>query len=209
MSQEQHVFVNRQLDKLLPEDTEPYETFSVEPTYTLIAQLPENIRSQLHTLTIALSDTFSKHYYYAPVQYHTTLLSLGTSEDVATKLDCIRKAIRGVSIHVEVLGTAANKYGAGVTLYPPDDTVVKLRQKLREAFAITAGYTEHNVVWEQLLWVNILRFSSKPTNRFLEKLREYKDTQLGSYEIRSWDLYKTSSKVLAPESSTWIETFRC
>ncbi len=206
---EQHDEVNKQILSLNPGDISPLKTYKVEPIYTLISKPPEDVIKQISDLAEALKNLSPEHYYYPPGQYHCTLMPLSTSEDVVqANNNDIRDLISGNPIKVCVVGVAANKHSVAITLYPQGNSFVKLRDKIRELFGTVLDYSEHNQIWEQLMWVHILRFTKTPSEEFLKAVYEFRNKIIGEYEIKGWDLYKTSSKVLAPEDSELVEHFK-
>ena len=106
-------------------------------------------------------------------------------------------------------GTAVNIHGLSIPVYVSDDTpIIGLRNNLRKAFGTVLDYKEHAAVWDEILWINIMRFTSQPSKELLDFIKSQRDLIIGEYTIDRWEIYQTSSKVLAPEESSLIHTFQ-
>jgi 2'-5' RNA ligase len=205
---EQHQEVNKQILNLKPSDIKPLATYKIEPIYTLVAKPPEHVSKRIAKVTEELTRVSPEHYYYTAWQYHCTLMPLGDSKkDIDAKSKELRRIFSGNPIKVKVIGMAVNKHSAAVSLYPIGDNFIEIRNKIRELFGQVLDYSEHNQIWEQLMWIHVLRFTQTPTEKFLKLIYSLRDEFIGEYEISEWDLYKTSSKVLRPKDSTLVERF--
>ena len=199
--------VNRQLDQLMPSDVHPYETFELPPIYTLVAHPPDQIQNNIRVFSKELSAKLSSDdYYYAAPQLHTTLQYIGTKINDNT-LPTLRTILKGRQIAVTAYGVGVNSRGVAVPVYDQSNGVLRLREELRSALDISTNYTEHNKIWEELMWVSFTRFKRPPSQATLQTIREYRDRYIGSYAIQQWQLYKTSSRVLDPKKSELIEVF--
>lgn len=197
--------VKSQLDSFSVGDIEPYKTFSLPQEYTLIAKPPTAIKNKVSELASLIRTIVPEAYYYSPEQYHATLQTIGKEISPAT-LSTIESVLQDKPTHATVHGLGMNRHGVAVAVYP-DAHVIKLRKKLRSKLGITTTYAEHHSVWDELLWINFMRFTAPLSGGALNKLLSYRDTEIGQYTIGQWDLYKISSRVLAPDKSKLIRIF--
>ncbi|HET9411333.1 MAG TPA: hypothetical protein VFO38_00590 [Candidatus Saccharimonadales bacterium] len=195
--------VQRQLAGLAPEDIQPFVSFTIEPIYTLVARPPQNVCDAIAATAHNLKQRFPDHYYYSPDQYHMTLLPV-----LALKDDTIQRISQVLTpLQVTLHGISANKHGVAVAGYPTSEpSLAEMRSILRPIVGNLLDYKEHNEVWDQLLWINFMRFKTQPSHDFLTHIQSLKDLQLPTFTIASWQLYKTTSRVLAPQQSTLIDT---
>jgi hypothetical protein len=199
--------VAKQLN-LKPEDVIPTTDFSVSPEYTLIAHLPENSNNSISKIVNELKIRFPEHYYYAPDQYHLTVVPIPHSMNLAQIINSIAPIIKNWRLPIYACGVVANRLQAGAVLYPEEETLVTHRMKLRAALGIPRqAYTAYDPVWEELLWVNFMRFTTKPEEALLEFLRDHVKEDLGNFVLNRYELYEVSTKTLDPASSKLLHTF--
>jgi len=201
--------VVEQLFRLRPEDTTPTTQFSTGLAYTLIAHLPDKINNRIHAIVSELGAHFPGHYYYAPNQYHATIVPVPHDMKAERIIECIAPILKGWHLPIHARGVVANRLQAGVVLYPEEEMLVSQRVKLREALGIPEqAFTAHNLVWEELLWSNFMRFTFKPEGKLLESLRSRVDEDLGSFVLSQYELYEISTVTLDPASSKVLHTFK-
>lgn len=195
--------VQKQLANLVPEDIQPFASFTVEPIYTLVARPPQNVCDAIAATAHNLQQRFPDHYYYSPDQYHMTLLPVLELKDETIQ----RIAQMLTPVQVTLHGIGANKHGVAVAGYPTSEpSLAEMRNVLRPVVGNLLDYKEHNKAWDQLLWINFMRFKTQPNHDFLTHAQSLKNLQLPDFTISSWQLYKTTSKVLAPQQSTLVDT---
>jgi hypothetical protein len=199
--------VAKQLN-LKPEDVTPTTDFSVSPEYTLIAHLPENSNNSISKIVNELKIRFPEHYYYAPDQYHLTVVPIPHSMNLSQIINSIAPIIKNWRLPICACGVVANRLQAGAVLYPEEETLVTHRMKLRAALGIPRQtYTAYDPVWEELLWVNFMRFTTKPEEALFEFLRKHVKEDLGNFVLSRYELYEVSTKTLDPASSKLLHTF--
>jgi hypothetical protein len=193
---------------LKADDVTPVTDFSVNPEYTLIAHLPDDVRNSIYEIASELKARFPEHYYYSPAQYHLTVVPIPHHMDIPKIVESLTPMIQGWHLPIDVNGVVANHLQAGAVLYPQEETLVPQRIKLRTALGIPEqNYTAHNPVWEQLLWSNFMRFTTKPKEELLASLRAHIDQNLGSFVLSRYELYEVSTKTLDPASSKLLHVF--
>lgn len=152
-----------------------------------------------------LQQAYPEHHYYDPEHYHATLLALKIEDR-----DKIQPVLSGNTLSVSPSGLSMNRYGMAVPLYPADvEKLESVRKKLRLAFGSVHNYSEHDKVWEGMLWINFMRFIEKPSQEFFDYIREYPETRLDSFDIKEWELTEIRSRVLDPAKTTYLETYSC
>lgn len=200
--------VAEQLFGLRPEDITPTTNFNVNSEYTLIAHLPDGVNDSVYEIVSELKGRFSEHYYYSPSQYHLTVVPVPHNIDLVQIIEAITPIISGWHLPICAHGVVANRLQAGVVLYPEEETLTSQRLKLRTALNIPEqAYTVHNPIWEELLWSNFMRFTTKPEEELLAFLRTHVNHNLGSFVLSKYELYEVSTKTLDPASSKLLHTF--
>lgn len=208
LNEERANAVAEQLASFRPEKATPTTDFNVDPEYTLIAHLPENVNISISAIINVLKARFPEHYYYMPSQLHLTVIPVPHSMNLDKAIEAISPIVTNWHLPISVRGVVANRLQAGAVLYPEEETLVSQRNKLREALGITGqAYTAHNSVWEGLLWVNFMRFTTKPEEELIKLLRAHAKEDLGRFTLSHYELYETSTKTLDPASSKLLYTF--
>jgi hypothetical protein len=156
-----------------------------------------------------LQDRFPEHYYYTPEQYHLTVVPIPRDLEVKNIIELLEPLLREWRLLIEARGLAVNRFQSGVVLYPEEESLVDMRQKLREALDMpTQSYANHRPVWEELLWANILRFQEVPSEEMLQQIRSYATDLMGSFVLNKFELYDISTKTLELSSSRLLYTFK-
>jgi hypothetical protein len=200
--------ITEQLFSLKSDEVTPTTDFTIDPQYTLIAHLPEHINSFINAVVSELKTRFPKQYYYSPSQYHLTVVPIPRSLSPVQVIESIAPIITDWRLPIHARGVAANRLQAGTVLYPQEETLVSQRIRLRAALGILEqAYTAHKLVWDELLWVNFMRFTTKPEEELLEFLRSRASQDFGSFELSRYELYELSTKTLDPASSKLLHTF--
>lgn len=208
INQQRFLEVQKQLAEFKPEDATPTTDFNIAPEYTLIARLPANINARIHTLSRELQERFPEHYYYSTGQYHLTIVPIPVTIEPKKAIAWATPLLADQRLALQVYGYGANRFQASAVLYPETETLAFLRKKLRAAFGIPdQAYTIHRSVWEELVWVNFMRFTVQPTSDLLKLLRDHARDDLGHCVIDRYELHSVSTKTLAPASSRLIHTF--
>lgn len=200
--------VAEQLASFRPEEATPTTDFAIDPEYTLVAHLPENINNSISIITNELKAQFPEHYYYSPGQLHLTVVPVPHSIDLEKATEAIAPIVSNWRLPISVRGVALNRLQVGAVLYPEEETLMSQRKKLREALGITEqAYTAHNAAWEGLLWVNFMRFTTQPKEELIELLYAHAKENLGRFTLSHYELYETATKTLDPISSKLLYTF--
>jgi hypothetical protein len=199
--------VAEQFFSLKADDITPTTNFGVDPEYTLIAHLPEDINQSNFAIVSKLQTKFPEHYYYQTSQYHLTVVHIPYSMNPPEVIEAITPILKTWHLPIHVQGMVANRLQAGVVLYPEEDLAAQ-RARLRAALGIPKqAYTAHSPIWEELLWTNVMRFTAKPAEELLALIRTHVNEELGSFVLSQYELYEVSTKTLDPASSRLIHTF--
>jgi len=151
LNEQRAQIVAGQLFSLRPENVTPTTDFNISPEYTLIAHLPEHINDSIRTIVSDLKSRFPEHYYYAPDQYHLTVVPIPHGLDPEHIIKSISPVLMNWHLPICARGVVANRLQAGVVLYPEEETLIAQRMKLRAALGIPEqAYTAHNPIWEEL-----------------------------------------------------------
>lgn len=189
-------------------DATPTTDFGIVPQYTLIAHLPEAVNAAIFRIASQLKNHFPDQYYYAPSQYHLTVVPIPSHIQPARAIELIAPIVRGWRLPIRARGVAANRLQASVVLYPEEETLLAHRTKLRTALGIPEqAFTIHRPVWDELLWTNFMRFTTRPSEELLALLRTHANDELGSFMLSRYELYAVATKTLDPTSSELLHTF--
>lgn len=200
--------VNDQLFSFEPGDATPTANFVIDPEYTLIARLPRDVSDSIARFANELQHRFPEHYYYSPEQYHLTLVPIPHDIEPARAIELLTPVLNKWHLPIAAHGLACNRFQASAVLYPGEETLIPQRMKLRSVLGIPEqAFTIHRPIWEELLWVNFMRFTVKPETELLAFLREHAKTEIGRFVLGKYELYEVSTKTLDPASSTLLHTF--
>lgn len=200
--------IAKQFFSLRSDDVTPAIDFNISPEYTLIAHLPKHVNDSIHTIVNKLKERFPEHYYYSPAQSHLTVVPISRCMDPAQIIESVTPIVRGWRLPIHACGVVANRLQAGAVLYPEEETLILKRQKLRTVLGIPEqAYTAHSLVWEELLWSNFMRFTTKPEGDLLAFLRDHANQDFGRFVLSRYELYEVSTKTLDPASSRLLYTF--
>ncbi len=208
LNEQRAQIITEQLLNLQPEDVTPMTQFTTRPEYTLVAHLPEEITHRINAIVRGLKTHFPAQYYYSPSQYHVTIVPVPYTMELAQIIERIAPVVKNWRLPVHARGVVANRLQAGAVFYPEKETLVPHRMKLRAALDIPdQAFTTHNPIWEELLWSNFMRFTTKPEAELLDSLRSRIDQDLGGFVLSRYDLYEISTITLDPASSRHLYAF--
>jgi 2'-5' RNA ligase len=206
MKRNQLQAVQAQLGAFKPEDAKVYATFDAEEVYTLNATPSEPVCRAIERISRKLQQAFPEHYYYPPDRYHVTVKSLPIRSNQKDTIRACQPLLDGQEFQIQCHGVGVNPYGASVVAYPLR-SIVPLRSSLKRALDEAINYSEHNAIWEELLWITFLRFGAPPSEEFLAALRELADHEFGTFTLDTYGLFISSSKVADPKKCRLIHTF--
>lgn len=201
--------VERQLLETHVEDIQPNTNDDIPEEFTIVVKPNEQILQKIYTLIQEFKAEFPEQNYYTSQQMHFTLIG-GLNPKEISQQD-IESALAEfaplfpITLQIEDLGTSP--YVVSTIGYPPDDNVHLLREKLRSKLGIGTDYTAIKPFWEHLMWLNFIRYNTKPTKVFLERLQQYHNIKFGELTLDKVYLYRNTSKTLKPQGATLIKEF--
>ena len=135
-------------------------------------------------------------------QLHVTLLGqINTDSDVADLIATTQEFLNNNSLSFHLYGVGSSKKVASVTAYPVSFDVSSLRKKLRQI----GGGTIFDAPYEDLTWINFMRFLNKPKPGLLPALKSEINTEFGIIKPKSVQLLRNSSRLLS--NAQVIHTF--
>jgi 2'-5' RNA ligase len=208
LNQQRFMAVQDQLMSFTAADATPVDSFTIEPTYTLIGSLPQPIVAKMKAFSDELQRHFSDQYYYAPEQYHLTIVPVPHTHNPEDIIRLLAPLLKGWRLPIQVKGFALNRFQVSAVLYPGEETLLPMRQKLRQVLAMPdQDFTEHRSIWEELAWTNFMRFTSSPPSALVKMVQDHAHDVLGDFTLEHFDLYEVSTKTRDPASSVHIHTF--
>lgn len=100
------------------------------------------------------------------------------------------------TVSFEMNGFASNKSTASILAYPTFD-LHGLRELVRTGLGIKGtDYTVHLSVYEYIGWINFVRYTNMPSEKFLNYLKSGKDTDFGILSTGKIKLLKNRSRLL-------------
>jgi len=208
LNQRRFAAVQDQLMSFAAADATPVGSFTIEPTYTLISPIPDSITAKIKAFSDELQKRFPEQYYYLPEQYHLTVVPVPYTHRLEDVIRVLTPLLKDWKLPIEVRGFAMNRFQVSAVLYPDEESLLPMRQKLRQALAMPdQDFTEHRSIWEELMWVNFMRFTSPPSPELVRMVQAHANDALGHFTLERIDLYEVSTKTRDPQSSVYIHTF--
>lgn len=198
-----------QLTGLKPLDVVPFDYSELPENYTLVARPDDATIEQICNLQKKLQTIEPNHYYYPSSQLHLTLIGLlPSSLDVTNVIDVVSDVLKKYDLKFRMKGVGSNKYCTSVSAYPLGFSIHQLREEIRAGLEVHGDdFATHLDTYEYMGWVNYMRYTKTPSEKLLEAIRSYIDTDLGMMVPRSVELYLNKSKILAPGGSKLIKIF--
>lgn len=81
------------------------------------------------------------------------------------------------------------------------------REKLRAEIKLGQDYTSDHELWEHIGWIQLMRFTSQPTDEFTKYIRQIRATDFPKITNPKIELLTTTSKTLASGKYQVIKTF--
>lgn len=196
-----------QLKQLEQSDVVVFDSKPILENYTIVAHLDDKTSNAVVSLQEELKEIDAKQYYYPTEQLHLTLLG---NINIATNPERIAEAVRVAfksPIVFVLFGLGSNKYCASMSAYPHNFSVSGCRSTLRNIIGETGDdYSIHLPAYEEVGWINFMRYEQQPKAELLKELYANRDTYFGEFVVRKVSLYLNRSKVLAPDQAELIES---
>lgn len=195
-----HAQSKKQLAALSVDTITPSNDFSIKDAYTIVAHPDGETLATFQRIQETCRAIDPQQYYYAPEQLHLTILG---GIDPAKELATVSRAVASVCsspLVVLLYGLASNQHGASVSAHPYGCSLSDTREKLRKSLCDRGDdYTIHLPTYEQVGWINFLRYQLRPSRDLLDTIRSQSDDYLGVWTIRSLHIYRNSSRVLSSD----------
>lgn len=135
----------------------------------------------------------NRQLFYEPEWLHITLLGeIDIKTDKNEIIEVVQSFLDENSIEFELLGVGSSRKVSSITAFPVDFRIENLRSQLREL----GGGSHLDGPYEQLCWINLMRFLQKPKPELLETLKKEINTNFGKIKPKSIQLLKNSSRTL-------------
>ncbi|MFO0703796.1 MAG: hypothetical protein U0525_03670 [Patescibacteria group bacterium] len=197
-----------QLMNLKPEMIELYDTKSeLPPLYSLVFQpTQKDLIEKIHKLQDHLRSIEPNNYYYSDTEFHSTIIgNFPVSLGYEKLLTVIQKYLQVTNFKFQVTGLGSNRFCSSVSCYPVDFSIHEFREKIRKDVGDHGDDLKvHLETYEYMGWINYMRYMKTPSEKLLEALRSYIDTDFGIWSEGKLRLYETTSKTLNPLKRTLI-----
>lgn len=178
--------------------------------YTLVLRPNEEIISRLEKINQGMAEKFPGHYYYPLDSYHSTILGgipVESVVDESKPTETVQNILKDKNIVTQPFGVMQTKAGVIIPLYFPQDSIHKLREELRAGIKLGQDYTSDHELWEHIGWIQLMRFTSQPTDDFTKYIRQIRATDFPKITNPKIELLTTTSKTLAPGKYQVIKNF--
>ena len=169
--------------------------------------LPSQISAGIMQVSDEIRSAYPNHFYYSPERLHTTLLARipkDTSIDILVGI--ITKYKKLYPFHLLFEGIGASNRIISVPAFDLYDQIHAFRAAIRTKVTSSDDYTKYDPVWEQILWVNFVRFQSVPDQSLFKFVLRFKTRIYGYLSDPPVELYLNQSQTLDPKYSKLITT---
>ncbi len=205
---DEHI-LSAQTASIKPEDIIVYKNKPISSVYSLVARPSQSVREKLaEALDKIKSDDLSLYEYSPSTQYHFTVIGdIPESYDPKKLTAMIEDVLRGCSLSPTYKGLHINLQGICTGVYFEHNEIEKIRADFRRIDNSLIDYNSFLPDLNKIGWLNIARFTEPFTPELKQCVLAEQETVFGSDKIDHLELYLTTSKVLAPESSELISAF--
>lgn len=214
LSSQNQVYKNevyQQLCDVKPDNVVPFDSNQdrLEVSLSLNIFLEDKIISNIEGFICELKDIEPNHFYYEGDKLHITLLGkippwINTNENI----EKIENLLNKYSFKFQLLGVGSSKLVSSISAYPLNFDLFKFRNELRELLGVQGDdYSIHLNTYNYIGWINYMRYTHKPSQKFLETLKSKTDKDFGILEPKIIKLIKTESKTLKKNKTEVIHEF--
>jgi hypothetical protein len=194
----------QQLATLQPREVIPFHDSPLPENYTIVLRPPTEVIHTITALQSELQNLNPDHYYYPAEQLHLTILGKMETTIAATQIITALQGMIKLPYRFVLYGLGSNQLGVSLSAYP-DFNMAQLRQQLRQTIGTQGDdYSFHLPAYEQVGWINCLRYTHEPSLELLAYLRDQRDRFFGVADFPVVQLYKNRSKVLSPHLTELI-----
>jgi hypothetical protein len=185
----------------------------------MVARLPESITTTLNEVITELKLRNPAHYYYPTDTMHLTVQNLDHARQRCSNqsewLTQLRSNIASCQpFVVRAKGLGVSSSTVFVQLFPEDDSISELRQKLangtsssgtfRASSKTTAAELFRSRLFRHLAFVNIVRFSGPISLPFVQEVARRHASYFGRFTIKQLEVVLTD-KLLSPAGTLTID----
>lgn len=199
-----------QLRELKPSNISLFSTDQITENFTLVFR-PDNLTvDKILKLYSKLQLIEPNQFYYPSETLHLTLIgNLPINLEHQKIITSVERVIKQQSYKFKLYGLGSNNYCSSISAYPINFSLHSLRQELRNRLGTTGdNYSSILQSYEYMGWINYLRYLNKPSQQFLDKLYSYNEAFFGEMIPETLELYKNTSKVLAPTKAHLLHSFK-
>jgi hypothetical protein len=184
---------------------------------TLVARLPRTYNTALGEAIAALQRNNASHYYYPAETIHLTIrnfdgvrrANVDQSEFLVRLRDCVNSC---GSFLLRAKGLGVSPDSVFLQLFPEDRSLTELRRRLSSLAqdirqpTSAAGIFDNflNLLFRNLAFANLVRFSGVISPPFLGEIRRYRNTCFGQFPIEVVELVETD-KLLSNQGTVIVD----
>jgi hypothetical protein len=176
--------------------------------YSINIRIPEEISQTIKAVSDDICKEFPNQFYYPPSLYHFTVLAripITFPEDQL--ITSITSARKRYPFKLVLQGIGAATRGVSIPGYDRNANIFQLRTALRNSVGQADDYTKYHPVWENILWINFIRYRQKPPDEFFTYIQKFNDAIYGEITNPPFYLYTNQSQTLDPKLSKLISVF--
>lgn len=199
-----------QLRSLHPDQVKLFHNEPIRENYTLVVRPEGESLKHIKNLIEELREIASDQYYYRVENLHLTIIgNIPVEVDVHKLTQAIEKALSSCELDFNLLGLGSNQFCSSVSAYPHGFSVHELRGKIRQIAGVKGDdYSSILDSYEYVGWINYLRYLTHPSQMFLDRLYEHRNTKFGHLKPRVAQLFKNTSKVLDTKTAKLVKEWQ-
>lgn len=196
----------KQLKSLTPSKIEIFDNEPIPQNYTIIFRSDEKTSQIVKQLQTQLQFISKKQYFYPSKQLHLTLLgNIDINIHKQKIIEALGKNLKSLTnINFILYGLGGNQHCSSISAYPTFN-IALLRNMLRNEIRSKGDdYSSHLTKYEEVGWINYLRYLESPNQEILKFLIDKQNTFFGLFKPNSVELCANTSKVLDPPQTKLI-----
>lgn len=199
-----------QLKSLRPEQIRMFDNESIKENYTIVLRPDSESLKHISSLIEELREVSPEQYYYPLKNLHLTVIgNIPIEVDEHKLTQAVENALSGYELGFNLLGLGSNQFCSSISAYPHDFSIHELRDKIRLVADVKGDdYSSILDSYEYVGWINYLRYLTYPSQMFLDRLYEYRNTEFGYLRPQIAQLFKNTSKVLDSKSAELIKEWQ-
>lgn len=192
-------------EKIKPEEIYCFDKNLLEinpPQISILYKLPKKLEQFLTEKIYEIEKKIPSQIITPPKSLHSTILAFKHDEIDEKHLTTTMENFKDTKVNVYFGDISFNTHGVFAPLYPKDNSVHKLRERIRSRLGTKGSdYSSYKYNYENILWCTIIRFTITPSIEVLNYLTDNLDNNLFETELSQVEIYRIRSKLALTEES--------